>query len=263
MCFRLQLLARLGVADPRAFMSGAHPDSLALESAFVSPQLLTQLAAAMEEATLGGHWADALANLPPAISQSDASSLLKKTCASTAQGSSLNYNKIITLEPAAHSHMPIDVSLGTSVLVAIEEMHRSSFAKQCTHCAGKVLAGTCLISNQLLDSLRERVRGLAREAADAAIQSRRASAKAASTSVSSAQSGEIETFYMEHTNHCGMHSSLSEFACQSCSHDDSMAVFASESEARSSIHCSRKQQAPAFREPGQSPRASDCPINSE
>lgn len=44
------------------------------------------------------------------------------------------------------------------------------------------MAGTCIISTKLLEELQARCLSLAREAAEAAIQSRRASAKAASTS---------------------------------------------------------------------------------
>ena len=52
---------------------------------------------------------------------------------------------------------------------------------------GKVLASTCVISTKLLENLKECTQAVAREAADAAVQSRRASTKAASTSAPAKQ----------------------------------------------------------------------------
>ena len=48
-------------------MAAAHRDSLALDSIFISPQLVTQLLAVVEEAAAAGQWADALASLPTAV----------------------------------------------------------------------------------------------------------------------------------------------------------------------------------------------------
>lgn len=55
--------------------------------------------------------------------------------------------------------------------------------------AGKIMAATCVMSDQLLEDLREQARTLAREAAEAAIKARRASAKGASASAPATQAG--------------------------------------------------------------------------
>lgn len=80
------MLERLGVTDPAGYMASNAADSLALEEVFVSPRLVSQLEAAVEEAVVAGSWTDALANLPTAIGPKDAASLLSKAVPRHVQG---------------------------------------------------------------------------------------------------------------------------------------------------------------------------------
>ena len=82
------MLDRMGVQDQASYMAAAHRDSLALDSVFVSPQLVTQLSAVVEEAMAAGQWTDALANLPTAVQPKDAGSLLSKAFLDHSKGMS-------------------------------------------------------------------------------------------------------------------------------------------------------------------------------
>lgn len=80
------MLERMGVQDGSSYMLSAHPDSLALEAVFISPQFVAQLSAAVEDALLAGQWMDALTSVPSAMGPKDAASLLNKACPNLAQG---------------------------------------------------------------------------------------------------------------------------------------------------------------------------------
>ena len=80
------MLERLGVQDGTSYMASAHKDSLALDSIFVSPQLVTQLSAVVEEAMAAGQWTDALANLPTAVQARDAANILLRAFSDQSQG---------------------------------------------------------------------------------------------------------------------------------------------------------------------------------
>jgi hypothetical protein len=62
--------ARAGAT--RAWLAAAHPEGVHLESAMVSPALLDQLEAALEEALAEAGWADIVAHLPPSLAPADA-----------------------------------------------------------------------------------------------------------------------------------------------------------------------------------------------
>lgn len=74
--------------------------------------------------------------------------------------------------------------------------------------AGKVLAGTCVISLKLLEELKEHSLAVAREAAEAAIQSRRASSLAASTSASGKQTAPVSGMSLLHYKYLVMPSEI-------------------------------------------------------
>ena len=80
------MLERMGVQDQASYMATAHKDSLALDSIFVSPQLVTQLSAVVEEAMAAGQWTDASANLPTAVQSRDAASILLRAFSDQSQG---------------------------------------------------------------------------------------------------------------------------------------------------------------------------------
>jgi hypothetical protein len=64
--------ARAGVAQPRTWLAAQHPEGVHLDSAMVSPALLEQLEAALEEALTDAGWADVGAHLPPPLGTADA-----------------------------------------------------------------------------------------------------------------------------------------------------------------------------------------------
>ena len=80
------MLDRLGIQDHKSYVVSAHRDSLALDSIFVSPQLVAQLSAVVEEAMAAGQWTDALANLPTAVQPKDAGNILLKAVPDQSQG---------------------------------------------------------------------------------------------------------------------------------------------------------------------------------
>ena len=63
---------RIGVTQPRAWLTAQHPDGVHLDTAMVSPAFLEQVDAALEEALAEAGWADVAAHLPPPLSAVDA-----------------------------------------------------------------------------------------------------------------------------------------------------------------------------------------------
>jgi hypothetical protein len=64
--------SRAGVPQPRAWLAAQHPEGVHLDSAMVSPALLEQLEAALEEGLADAGWADVSAHLPPPLGAADA-----------------------------------------------------------------------------------------------------------------------------------------------------------------------------------------------
>lgn len=65
-----------GIPNARAFLAQHFPDGLALESAYVSPAVVDQVEATVEEALAGGGWCDVLPHVPSILSTADATTLL-------------------------------------------------------------------------------------------------------------------------------------------------------------------------------------------
>lgn len=98
------MLERLGVQDQTSYMAAAHRDSLALDSIFISPQLVTQLSAVVEEAVAAGQWTDALASLPTAVQSRDASAILLKAFSDQTQGKDPCHPIVIRFSTAHANH---------------------------------------------------------------------------------------------------------------------------------------------------------------
>ena len=80
-----------GIPNARAFLAQHFPDGHALESAYVSPAVVGQVEAAVEEALApgGGGWCDVLPHVPPALTAADAGALLGECKAAGAGGARL------------------------------------------------------------------------------------------------------------------------------------------------------------------------------
>ncbi|KAG1674314.1 hypothetical protein FOA52_013503, partial [Chlamydomonas sp. UWO 241] len=134
---------KLGFSDAKAYLSGKFTDGLALESMFVAPSLLGQVDAAAEEVISTGGWADLGPLLPPALSPGDVSALLAKApslagCGAAAEAMAVPGGDVT---PQARKTLLL-------------------------------LAGTCVVSAQLVVALKEAAAASARVAADKAIAER-------------------------------------------------------------------------------------------
>ena len=67
---------KAGISNEKGYLKTAFPEGMALDTAFVSPGLLANLEASVEETLMGGSWLDAATLLPPALSAADVGQLL-------------------------------------------------------------------------------------------------------------------------------------------------------------------------------------------
>ncbi|GBF94592.1 hypothetical protein Rsub_06707 [Raphidocelis subcapitata] len=161
---------RAGVGNDRAYLSAAFPDGIALETAFVSPSLLVQLDAAVEEAASQAGWLDAATLLPPALSAADVSALLARchAVAAAARGGSP--------ERGARKGGKGGGAAAAAAAALSEGGEAPRFRRV------EVLAGSCVVAGPLLDALRERAEAEAKAAAREAIAERRAGGRGAGPS---------------------------------------------------------------------------------
>ncbi|KAK9845381.1 hypothetical protein WJX81_005067 [Elliptochloris bilobata] len=73
-----EAVRRAGIPGARAHLAAAFPGGIALDSAFVAPELAAQVEAGVEEALDSAGWADAAALAPAALSPADAAALLER-----------------------------------------------------------------------------------------------------------------------------------------------------------------------------------------
>ncbi|KAI8468856.1 MAG: hypothetical protein J3K34DRAFT_294179 [Monoraphidium minutum] len=142
---------RMGVANDRAYLQATFPEGLALETAFVSPSLLVQLEAGIDEVALAGGWLDASALLPPALAPGDVSLLLQR-CHAAQQ------------KPGGASEKERRGGKGGG----------SGDGEPPRFRRVEVLAGSCVVAGQLLEEAREKLQAAAKAAAEQAILERRA-----------------------------------------------------------------------------------------
>jgi hypothetical protein len=70
---------KAGISNEKGYLKAAFSEGMALDTAFVSPGLLANLEASVDETLMGGSWLDASTLLPPALSAADVGQLLA-TC---------------------------------------------------------------------------------------------------------------------------------------------------------------------------------------
>ena len=97
---RYDTLERMGIADGRGFMAASFPSGLVLESAFVSPNIVNQLEAAVDDVISSKSWLDALSILPSSLEAADITALLQRIPALQIAGAyCLNASALCRSEP--------------------------------------------------------------------------------------------------------------------------------------------------------------------
>ncbi|WIA28131.1 hypothetical protein OEZ86_010705 [Tetradesmus obliquus] len=73
-----ELVRKAGISNEKAYLKQSFPEGLALESVYVSPSVVSQAEAAVDEALRNGAWLDVATVLPPSLALQDVAQLLAK-----------------------------------------------------------------------------------------------------------------------------------------------------------------------------------------
>ena len=82
------MAAKYGVSNTAQFLSGTFPEGQSLSTAFVSPSVVHQIEAAVEEAIQSSTWCDVMNAAPGSLTSADVAQLLEKCVVSSSSSSS-------------------------------------------------------------------------------------------------------------------------------------------------------------------------------
>ncbi|KAL4425678.1 hypothetical protein ABPG75_009694 [Micractinium tetrahymenae] len=119
-----------GIPAPKQFLAQHFPDGIALDSAFVSPAVVDQVEATVEEAMAGGGWCDVAPHVPSILSLGDTAALLAK-CKAVAAASSGGQAQVLsgTCVVAAAMLEGIKQQLLEAARAAADEAHKAKKAR--------------------------------------------------------------------------------------------------------------------------------------
>lgn len=158
---------RMGIANEKNYLKGAFPEGIALETAFVGPLLLSQLEAAVEDALSGGTWVDVAPLLPSVLTAADASALLSRV--PQLQQAGAGGAGSAGAATGGKGSKGAAAAAAAAGGVAAGGQGAGAAAR-----APVVLAHTCVVSGKLVSDLQAEVDADARQAAEKALQERRA-----------------------------------------------------------------------------------------